>query len=108
MVSSLKQLEHAKKTAKTNLQYRRFYNSIKTAATRRSYVYGMDKFMKFQYLNKKIADVEDYSFLADLNSDKITDFLEEYVFELNQTLKPKSINAFLAPVELFFEMNRKI
>ena len=64
--------------------------------------------MKFQYSNKKISGVEDYLFLTNLNSDRITDFLEEYVFELNQTLKPKSINAFLAPVELFFEMNRKI
>ncbi len=108
MVSSLKQLDRAKEISKNNLQYRRFYNSIKTHATRRSYVYGMDKFMKFLLKNKRISDVENFTSLSDFDSDKITDLLEEYVFELNQTLKPKSINAFLAPVELFFEMNRKI
>ena len=108
MVSSLKQLEHAKQMSENNIHYRRFYNSIKTHATRRSYVYGLDRFMKFLFTNKKISDVDNFTSLTDFDSDKITDVLEEYVFELNQTLKPNSINAFLAPVELFFEMNRKI
>jgi|APSaa5957512535_1039671.scaffolds.fasta_scaffold10316_2 integrase len=108
MVSSLKQLEHAKQMSKNNIHYRRFYNSIKTHATRRSYVYGLERFMKFLFTTKKISDVDNFTLLTDFDSDKITDVLEEYVFKLNQTLKPKSINAFLAPVELFFEMNRKI
>lgn len=64
--------------------------------------------MKFLFENKKISDVESFTSLIEFDSDKITDEMEEYVFELNKTLKPKSINAFLAPVELFFEMNRKI
>lgn len=108
MVSSLKQLERAKQMSENNIHYRRFYNSIKTHATRRSYVYGLDRFMKFLLTTKKISHVDDFTLLTDFDSDKITDVLEEYVFELNQTLKPRSINAFLAPVELFFEMNRKI
>jgi hypothetical protein len=33
-------------------------------------VYGLDKFMRFQYLHKKISDVENYSFLIDMNSDQ--------------------------------------
>jgi len=64
--------------------------------------------MKFLSMNKKISDVDNFTALTKFDSDKIADVMEEYVLELNQTLKPKSINAFLAPVELFFEMNRKI
>ena len=56
--------------------------------------------MKFLFTTKKISNIDSFTLLTDFDSNKITDVLEEYVFELNQTLKPKSINAFLAPVEL--------
>lgn len=72
------------------------------------YAYSMKRFMDFLHQERYIDDPNDYDKLLDFNIEKITDVLEDFVYHLNMTQKPKDVTTILAGPELFFEMNRKI
>jgi len=105
---SKKWLAYAEELAQNNRFYRRFYNAMKTDSTRSLYAYSMKRFMDFLVRNNKIQNDTEYDELVGFDSDKITDLLEDFVFELNNRVKPKAVTTMLAAPELFFEMNRKI
>ena len=64
--------------------------------------------MRFLVENKIVSDIESYDDLLNFNADQITNFLEDFVFELNSKIKPSGVMSMIAAPELFFEMNRKI
>ena len=102
-------MDYAENLCKVSKPYRRFYNAMKTDSTRSAYSYTMKRFMDFLVEYQEIKTNNDYDSLAEWDSDKITDILEEYVTKLNQTQnKTSSVEAMLSSTELFFEMNRKI
>ena len=94
--------------SKKSKAYRKFNNALKTQSTKSTYSYNMKRFMKFLVGINEIKNDEAYDDVAKFGSDKITDALEEFVAELNKTLKKTAITTMLAAPELFFDMNRKI
>jgi len=81
---------------------------MKIDSTISLYAYSMKRFMDFLHSEKYIDDPYDYDKLLDFDTEKITDVLEDFVYYLNMTQKPKGVTTLLAGPELFFEMNRKI
>ena len=94
--------------AKEFKSYRKFFNAMKTDSTISIYAYSMKKFMGFLKDEQHIIDQNNYDKLLDFDTEKITDILEDFVYHLNLTQKPKGVTTILAGPELFFEMNRKI
>ena len=56
----------------------------------------------------KISHVEDFESLIKFDSGKSTDLIKLFIKNLKQKVKPTSVNAYVAPLFLFFEMNRVI
>jgi len=108
MVSSKKDLQRALELSQENTYYANFYDAIKTEASRRSYTYGLNKFMTFLFEKKIILHVEDFQTLSSFDSGKSTDLVKSFIKILKQGLKPTSVNAYVAPLSLFFEMNRVV
>lgn len=108
MVSSKKDLQRALELSQESQQYANFYDAIKTDASRRSYTYGLKKFMTYLFEKKKISHVEDFESLTKFDSGKSTDLVKSFIKNLKQKVKPTSVNAYVAPLFLFFEMNRVI
>ncbi len=103
-----KWLRIARELTNESKSYRRFFNAMKTDSTITSYAYSMNRFMNFLKEEKYIKDTENYDYLIEFDTEKITDVLEEFVYHLNKTQKTTSVNTILSSPELFFEMNRKI
>jgi integrase len=108
MVSSKKDLQRSLELSQENPHYANFYDAIKTDASRRSYTYGLKKFMTYLFEKKKISHIEDFQSLIEFDSGKSTDLVKLFIKNLKQKVKPTSVNAYVAPLFLFFEMNRVV
>jgi len=99
-------LENASKLSDNYKSYRKFYNGIgKRKAVIISYSYGMSKFMKFLADSKYIKNENDFDILIQMNSKKVTEILQDYVFWCNGKVKSVSTRSYLSGPELFFDMN---
>ena len=105
---SFKWVRYAEEMATHSRSFRRFNNAIQTDATRSNYSYSINRFMRFLVENKFVSDIKAYDELLNFNADQITDYLEDFVFELNSKIRPSGIMSMIAAPELFFEMNRKV
>ena len=78
-----------------------FENAIKTEATRKAYLYQLEKFRVW-------IKVKNYDELLAAPEKQIQVFLEDYLFYLKKKLSPNTIPSTIAPLELFYSMNDKI
>ena len=87
--------------------FKKFINSLNSIASRQSYGYHIQKFMKFCVKENKITGNTEFEELLDFDSEQITDLLQDYVDYLQEE-GSKAVPTYLTAVELFFTMNRKI
>jgi len=90
---------------KSNLEcksFRIFENAINNPKTMKTYIKGLDHFMRFHRFS-------DYDKIAKMDTDTIDDHLEDWVISQKKAgLKKSTIVGRLNAVELFLEMNKKI
>ena len=72
----------------------------------KSYTCGLKNFMNYLVDKKYVSHFDDYDALANFDAGKSTDLVKSYIKILKKTLKPTSVNAYVAPIILFFDMNR--
>lgn len=102
-------LQTASTLADKSTPYRKFYNGIGTReAVIIGYSYSMDRFMKFLVKFGEIKHEKDFEKLAKFTTKKITNILQEYVFDCNKRVKGISTRSYLNAPTLFFDMNDKI
>jgi len=77
-----------------------FENAIKSDATRKLYVYYLNRFLKWAKLPHAGA-------LLQLKDSHLQELLEDYVIDLRKRISPNSIPPIFAGLELFFVMNSK-
>jgi len=75
-----------------------FENSIKSPATRKTYLYHLNKFMSFFH-------VKDYDSLATLSQEKLQIMMEDYVIHLKKTISANTINLPIAALKAFLDCN---
>jgi len=107
MVLRLAQIEWRRDMSSKHRCFRKFINSLNAESSRETYGYKFQKFMKWAVSEKLVKHTEDFEGLLKLDSEKITDVLEDYVNFMEQR-GDISIGTDLASPELFFQMNRKI
>lgn len=78
-----------------------FHNAIKSKETLKVYDYCLKKFLEF-------VKIKEVSGLLQLKNEALQEMVEDYVMHLKKTLKSGSIEVRISPVQLFFEMNRKV
>ena len=78
-----------------------FENAIKSEATRKQYLYQLEKFRNW-------AGIKDYDSLLEAPDKEIQTLLEDYLFYLKKRLSPNTIPPVFAALELFFAMNDKV
>jgi len=107
MVCGKKEYQRSLELAEENIHYGNFYDAIQTEASIRSYTYGMRNFMDYLVTQKHILHNEDFSKVVSFGAEKGTDLLKLFIKSLKKRgLKPLSVNAYVAPLFLFFDMNR--
>ncbi len=107
MVCGKKEYQRSLELAEENIHYGNFYDAIQTVSSKQSYTYGMRNFMDYLVNQKYISDIEDFSTVVGFGPEKSTDILKLFIKRLKKRgLKPLSVNAYVAPVFLFFDMNR--
>ena len=105
MPSVRKWSEFAYNEAKKSRAYNNFYQAKKAnPKTLATYAFCFEKFMDFV----RRTGTLDYDQLAGLDSDRITDIIREYTYEINDTMKGNSVQNYINPVRLFFGMNNKM
>jgi len=75
-----------------------FENSIKSSATRKTYLYHLNKFMSF-------CKVKDYDGLATLPQKELQIMMEDYVMHLKKIISPNTINLPISAVKAFLDCN---
>lgn len=75
-----------------------FENTIKSPATRKTYLYHLNKFMLF-------CKVKDYDGLAAIPTEKLQIMMEDYVMHLKKIISPNTINLPIAAVKAFLDCN---
>lgn len=75
-----------------------FENSIKSNATRKTYLYHLDRFILF-------FDVKDYDELANTTSEKLQIMVEDYVMHLKKTISPNTISIPISAIKAFLDCN---
>ncbi|PBO84912.1 MAG: integrase [Thaumarchaeota archaeon] len=75
-----------------------FENTIKSPATRKTYLYHLNKFMSFFH-------VKDYDELAAIPQEKLQIMMEDYVMHLKKIISPNTINIPIAAVKAFLDCN---
>ena len=75
-----------------------FENSIKSKATRKTYLYHLNKFMSF-------CKVKTYDELAALPQKTLQISMEDYVMHLKKVISPNTINLPISAVKAFLECN---
>jgi len=86
---------------KKNMQQRSilmFENSIKSEHTRKTYIYHLNKFMKY-------FEIDDYDSLAAIGSERMQIMMEDYVMDLKKTLTASSLRVKIAAISTFLECN---
>lgn len=107
MVCGKKEYQRSLELAEENIHYGNFYEAIQTVSSKQSYTYGMRNFMVYLVAQKHISDIEDFSTVVGFGPEKSTDILKLFIKSLKKRgLKPLSVNAYVAPLFLFFDMNR--
>lgn len=107
MTCGKKDYERSLVLSEENIPYGNFYDALQTDASKRSYTYGLRNFMNYLAKNKHISKNEDFTKLVKFDAGKSTDLVKAYIKNMKKrNLKPLSVNAYLAPVFLFFDMNR--
>ncbi len=107
VVCGKKEYQRSIELAEQNTHYGNFYDAIQTEASIRSYTYGMRNFMVYLVAQKYITTNEDFSTVVGFGPEKSTDLLKLFIKYLKKRgLKPLSVNAYVAPLFLFFDMNR--
>jgi len=95
-----------------NIDHKCFRKMMKVASTPQSqegYAYKIKKFMNFCVNEKVIEHNEDFEKLLELDSNEITDLLNDYVdWQINKGDKHDTISSALVSPEAFFDMNRKV
>lgn len=87
--------------------FKKFLRSLNTESSKETYGYKMQKFMKFALEYKWTDTIENFEKLLELDSDKITDLLEDYV-DFMEERGDRAVGTDLAAPELFFQNNRKL
>lgn len=75
-----------------------FENSIKSSATRNTYLGHLNKFMSF-------CDLKDYDELAAIPQEKMQIHVEDYVMHLKKIISPNSISVPIAAIKAFLDCN---
>jgi len=75
-----------------------FEQAIKSEATKKAYLFQLDKFLKFYH-------IKDHDSLLKIGIEKIQQMLEDYLFELKKEHSQASIQLAFYALELFFSMN---
>lgn len=75
-----------------------FENSIKSPATRKTYLYHLNRFMKF-------SNIEDYDVLASTSQETLQIMMEDYVMHLKKIVSPNTINLPISAVKAFLDCN---
>jgi integrase/recombinase XerD len=78
-----------------------FENAIKTEATRKTYLFHLQKFLDHY-------KIKDYDSLVKITNDKLQIMVEDYLFFLKQEVSPNSIPTIFAGIELFLSINDKV
>ena len=87
--------------------FRNYARGIHTDATAIMYTSTLKlHIMPFAVKKGIITNVDAFDELVKLDTEQITDFMLDFID--TQTVKPKSIVSYIASVEKFFDMNRKI
>lgn len=86
MVLRLAQAEWRKQMCKDHKCFRKFIGSLNAESSRETYGYKIQKFMKFVVDEKLVKHKEDFESLLKLDTEQITDVLEDYVFFLQDTV----------------------
>jgi len=101
-VSTYLKLKESLKECETQRSFVLFINAISSEASKKSYTYGLNKFIEF-------AKLESYDQLASLDTETIQNHLEQFVFHCKKKEhKNIGIKTRLSGPELFLEMNRKV
>lgn len=87
--------------------FRKFLRSLNTDSSKETYGYKMQKFMKFALEFEWVDNPENFEKLLELDSEKITDLLEDYV-DFMEDRGDRAVGTDLAAPELFFQNNRKL
>lgn len=99
-------LQTATELSDEHRSYSKFYNGC---GTRESviinYSYNMNRFMDFAADKKYIKNAGNFDQLSKLDSNDVTELLQDYVFFLNKRVKGVSTRSYLNAPELFFNMN---
>lgn len=75
-----------------------FENTIKSAASKKTYVYHLNKFRIF-------FNIKDYDELASLPQKKLQIMMEDYVMHLKKIVSPNAINLPIAAIKAFLDCN---
>ena len=78
-----------------------FENSIKSEATKKSYIYHLKKFVEFN-------NIEDYDSLARIDREKLQIIVEDYVMHLKKVISPNSIALPLSAIKTLYPFIGKI
>ena len=109
MVIRKKQKLWIDKIKKNHTCFAKMLKPLSSLASQESYAYKIQRFMGFALDKKYVKHNEDFESLLKYDAEKITDILEDFVNYLeNDGILSDSIPSILTPIELFFEMNRKI
>ena len=104
-----KQHEWIEKMKREHLCFKRMMKALNSEQSQGMYAYKIQKFMKYQLKHNHVKHIEDFESLLKFDSEKITDILEQYVYDLeDEGLISDSVKSTIAAPELFFEMNRKL
>jgi len=75
-----------------------FENSIKSPATRKTYLYHLKKFLNFYH-------IKDYDSLAGIDQGKMQIMVEDFVMHLKKVNSPNNMNLSLAAIKAFLDCN---
>jgi len=75
-----------------------FENSIKSSATRKTYLGHLNKFMSF-------CGLKDYDELSAIPQEKMQIHVEDYVMHLKKIISPNSISVPIAAIKAFLDCN---
>ena len=79
----------------------RFENAIKSEASRKTYNFYLNKFLKWSKIKKAEG-------LLQVKESFLQEVLEDYLFYLKKKTNPNSFSLHFAPIELYLIMNDKV
>lgn len=103
MVNKERELEYANNMKAKSKAFKTFVRGIQNENTKSYYVYCLRAdIMKFAYSEKIISGSEEYDELAQLDTEQITDFLEDWVeYKKEQGVKGTTISTKIASAAIY-------